>query len=125
VVSATDKSGSLLNMIHIISEKATNGQIKEMLESLETYIKLAVDIRKGILVGGGVLHADCEAVLIENGSKQENIWGADWLPETAQVKTEALINIRPRQGNRSMSIQDANLRKQIEQLVIQLLGNIE
>jgi len=112
-------------MIHIISEKATNGQIKEMLESLETYIKLAVDIRKGILVGGGVLHADCEAVLIENGSKQEDIWGADWLPETAQVKTEALINIRPRQGNRSMSIQDANLRKQIEQVVIQLLGNIE
>lgn len=94
-----------------------------MLESLDTYIKLAVDIRRGMLAGGGVLHADCEAVLIDDGSNQKDIWGADWLPETKQVKTEALINIRPKQGNRSMSIQDEKLRKSVEQIVEQLLGS--
>ncbi len=93
-------------MIHLIQERATPEQINEMLEALETYIKLAVDIQSGILAGGGELHADCEAVLLENGSFQENIWGADWYPNTQKVAFESFINIRPRQNNRSMLIQD-------------------
>lgn len=47
-------------MIHIIRTHATRQQIDEMLESLGTYIKLAVDIERGILAGGGALHADCD-----------------------------------------------------------------
>ncbi len=93
-----------------------------MLDSLGTYIKLAVDIRRRIIAGGGFLHADCEAVLLEDGSKQEDIWGADWLPETEQIKTEALINIRLKQGNRSMSIQDNKICRRVEQIVTQLLS---
>ena len=42
--------------------------MQEMLEMLETYVKLAVDIERGILAGGGAMHADCEAVLLEDGS---------------------------------------------------------
>ena len=53
-----------------------------MLEILSSYIKLAVDIERGILAGGGEVHADCESVLLENGSKQVDIWGADWYPFT-------------------------------------------
>lgn len=49
-------------MIHIIRDHVTPEQMKEMLEMLETYVKLAVDIERGILAGGGVMHADCEAV---------------------------------------------------------------
>ncbi len=49
-------------MIYIIREPATAVQIKAMLEDLGTYIKLAVDIDREILAGGGTLHADCEAV---------------------------------------------------------------
>jgi hypothetical protein len=45
-----------------------------MLEELETYIKLAVDVERNILAGGGEYHADCEEVLLENGSRQEDIW---------------------------------------------------
>ena len=73
-------------MIHLIRTHATTRQIEEMLQALETYIKLAVDIRQGILAGGGELHADCEAVLLENGCKQEDIWGADWIPKTQQLE---------------------------------------
>jgi hypothetical protein len=51
-----------------------------MLQALETYIKLAVDIRRGILAGGGVMHADCESALLDDGGQQEDIWGADWTP---------------------------------------------
>ena len=51
--------------VQIIRSKATVQQVKNMLKALETYIKLAVDIERDIIAGGGVLHADCEAVLID------------------------------------------------------------
>ena len=60
--------------IHLIKSKATEQQIQEMMETLQSYIKLAVDIERGVLTGGGELHADCEALLLKDGSKQENIW---------------------------------------------------
>jgi hypothetical protein len=61
-----------------------------MLEALETYIKLAMDIQREILAGGGELHADCEEVLLDNGSSQENIWGADWYPKTKEYSLNPL-----------------------------------
>ena len=111
-------------MINLIQERATKEQLEEMLEILSSYIKLAVDIERGILAGGGELHADCEAVLLENGSKPVDIWGADWYPLTQDVGYESLINIRPRQNNRSMEIQDPVIREQVAQIVQQLLGGL-
>jgi len=95
-----------------------------MMQTLATYIKLAVDINRGILAGGGVYHADCESVLLEDGSEQQNIWGADWNPTTQEVTYEALINIRPRQNNRSMEIADIKIREQVAQIAHKLLGNV-
>ena len=72
-------------MIYLIRERATKEQIEEMLELLGSYIKLAVDIERGILAGGGELHSDCEAVLLEDGSRQADVWGADWYPLLQEV----------------------------------------
>jgi hypothetical protein len=108
-------------LIHVLREKATARQIQEMLESLTVYIKVAVDIRQGILAGGGILHADCEALLLEAECRQEDIWGADWIPDEREVRFEALINIRPRQGNRRMEIQDPAIRAKVEKIVRDLL----
>jgi len=107
--------------IHIIRQRATEKEIREMLEELETYIKLAVDVERNILVGGGEYHADCEEVLLEDGSRQENIWGADWYPESRTVGFGALINIRPQQDNRGMEIENPRLRERIETVVRTLL----
>jgi hypothetical protein len=107
--------------IHIIRRRATEKEIQEMLEELETYIKLAVDVERSTLAGGGEYHADCEEVLLEDGSRQEDIWGADWYPESKTVDFVALINIRPRQDNRRMDIEDPKLRSRIETIVRQLL----
>ncbi len=112
-------------MIHLIREKATHQQITEMLDPLETYIKLAVDIRREILAGGGILHADCEAQLLGDGSRQEDIWGADWIPESQEIHFEALINIRPRQNNPTMEIQDTNIRFKVESIIKELLEGIK
>jgi hypothetical protein len=109
-------------MVLIIRVHATTEEISAMLETLESYIKLAVDVRRGILAGGGVMHADCESALLEDGSQQEDVWGADWTPADQQVTFESLINIRPRQGNRSLDIQDPATREQVRQIAQAMLG---
>jgi hypothetical protein len=107
-----------------LRSRATRQQLDEMLGALGVYIKLAVDVRRHILAGGGVLHADCEAVLIDDGGQQEDIWGADWIPSTQQVRYEALINIRPHQKNPSMEVLDPSIRNRIEEIVQRLLGDV-
>ena len=87
-------------MIHLLRQKASAAQVVEMQEALDVYIKVAVDIERGVLAGGGALHADCEAVLLEDGSQQIDIWGADWIP----------------------SIQDASVRDRVKKVVESLLG---
>lgn len=109
--------------IHIICKKATAVELKEMLETLNSYIKLAVDIKRRVVAGGGMLHADCEAALLDDGSKQQDIWGADWLPDSKEVRFEALINIRPRQNNRSMTIGDEKIRRNVEEIVREKFGH--
>ena len=107
--------------VRIIRQHATNQELADMLEVLESYVKLAVDVDRGILVGGGEYHADCEEVLLEDGSRQESVWGADWYPDSRTVAFGALINIRPRQGNMGMEVQDPRLRERIEAVVRRLL----
>lgn len=94
-----------------------------MLQALGNYIKLAVDIRRGVLAGGGTLHADCETVLLEDGSQQADVWGADWDPAAQQVTFESLINIRPRQNNPSLEILDPIIRDQVAEITRRLLGD--
>jgi hypothetical protein len=111
-------------MIHLLRTRATRKQLDEMLATLGSFIKLAIDIRRGILAGGGTLHADCEEVLLDDGSQQEDIWGADWVPATQAIRYEALMNIRPRQHNPSMKILDPAVCARIAEIVPMLLGNV-
>jgi hypothetical protein len=108
-------------IIHFIKEKASSEQITDMLQAFEEFIKLAVDIEQEILAGGGSMHADCEEVLLQAGSAQENIWGADWTPAKRQVDFDSLINIRPQQNNPSMTILDESIRNQVERITRKLL----
>ena len=107
--------------VRIIRQHATGQELADMLEALESYVTLAVDVDRGILVGGGEYHADCEEALLEDGSRQESVWGADWYPDSRTVAFGALINIRPRQGNMGMEVQDPRLRERIEAVVRRLL----
>jgi hypothetical protein len=104
-----------------ICRKATKEEIQEMSKILQSYIKVAVDISKGVLAGGGALHAECESILIRDGSKQEDVWGADWVPKNKEVRFEAMINIAPRRKNRSMMIQDPLIREKVSRIIRNLL----
>lgn len=111
-----------MGRIYLLRARATDQELEEMLDTLGVYIKLAVDIQRGVLAGGGALHADCEAVLLRDGSRQDDVWGADWIPSTRQIRYEALINIRPRQNNPSMTILDAAVRDRVARVVHRILG---
>jgi hypothetical protein len=111
-------------MIYILKEKTTQTQIQEMLQRYEGMIKIVVDIRRRVLSGGGEMHADCESALLDDGSEQDDLWGANWYPNEQRIEFESLINIRPRLGNRSILIQDENLRRQVEVVTLEILGGV-
>ncbi len=94
----------------IIRSRATPAQMQHTLLPLGIYIKLAVDVERKILAGGSELHADCEQILLADGSQQSDIWGADWYPMKQTVGYESIINIRPSANNRSMMIQSIELQ---------------
>lgn len=107
-----------------LTEQATVQQIQEMLAQYSTMIKIVVDIRRGILVGGGEMHADCEDILLNAGSEQDDLWGANWYPTEQRIEFESLINIRPRLGNRSIVIQSETTRQQVEEITRKILGGV-
>ena len=105
-------------VIHIIRDRATAQQIQEMNETLQgKFIKVVVDVEEHILAGGGEMHADCEAELIEDGSRQEDLWGANWYSGSGDVEFESVINIRPKRGNRKTTIEDPQIRAQVEAVI--------
>jgi Protein of unknown function (DUF5674) len=110
-------------LIHILQRTATTNQIADMLQANRFYIKTVVDVRHQILAGGGEMHSDCEIVLLENGSEQQDIWGASWNPISQEIFYESMVNLRPRQ-NRSMEILDSTIREQVKQIIYRLLGGI-
>lgn len=111
-------------MIHWLDQPASRVQIQEMLEAYSYMIKIVVDVRRHTLAGGGDMHADCEALLLELGSEQDDLWGANWYPDEQHIEFESLINIRPRLGNRSIIIQSQQLRVQVETIAQELLGGV-
>jgi len=112
-------------MIHILRTKATVEQIAGMLKEYETMIKIVVDIRRRVVAGGGEMHSDCESVLLDDGSEQDDLWGANWFPAEQRIAFESLINIRPRLGNRNILIQSEELRQQVESVTRKILGGIQ
>ncbi len=112
-------------MIHLFKEPAASAQVREMLQEYEDMIKIVVDIRRHLLSGGGEMHADCESILLEDGSEQDDLWGANWFPLEQRIAFESLINIRPRMGNRGILIQDENIRQQVESVTRKILGGIQ
>jgi hypothetical protein len=95
-----------------------------MLQEYEKMIKIVVDVRRRLLSGGGEMHSDCETVLLDNGSEQDDLWGANWYPAEQRIEFESLINIRPRQGNRNILIQDEDIRQQVESITREILGGV-
>jgi hypothetical protein len=94
----------------------------------EDMVKYVADVTRGVIAVGGELHADAEQLLLEAGSRQTDLWGANYYPGRGRddcIEFTALINIRPAQGNRSMEVRDASVRERIRVLTFALIGEGE
>jgi len=105
----------------IIKEKATKEQVEEMAEHFDGYIKIVVDVERGILSGGEDRHFDDEKALLEDGSHQADLWGGGFDTKTNEIDYNSVINLRPNQGNPSRDILSLDIRKKFSMIVEKLL----
>ena len=87
-------------------------------------VKAVVDVGRRIMAIGGELHADEEAILLEDGARQAALWGINLYPGATDeewIEYDSMINVRPSQGNPSRDVQDAVVRQSIRQIVTSLV----
>ena len=105
----------------LVNQPISTEQLREVGEGLYgDMVKAVIDIEKRVMAVGAELHADEEAFLIERNSRQENLWGINLYTNRAMpemVEFDSMINIRPRQNNRSRGVEDAHLRERIIAIV--------
>jgi hypothetical protein len=104
-------------MIITKSEPFTKKEIAKLRELFDVYIKTVIDIKKKICCAGCDRHFESEKILLDDGSKQEDVWGGGLDIETKIIDCNAFVNIRPLDKNTSNEIQDANKRKKFEVLM--------
>jgi hypothetical protein len=93
-------------------------------EGFGDLVKAVVDTERRIMAIAAELHADEEAALLEDGSAQADLWGINLYPDEAGegwIEFDSMINVRPRQGNRSRSVDDPEIRAKIAEIVGELL----
>lgn len=83
-------------------------------------VKAVIDIDRELIAVDAELHSDLEALLLDNGSKQKNLWGVNFYPEIQDedfIEFDSMINIRPSQDNRSRGVDNEQTRKKIIEIV--------
>lgn len=115
--------------IKLITTKIDKSELKKLVDTgFKDMVKYTVDIKQRRIAIGGELHADGEQLLLENGSEQKDIWGANYYPSKGEIgciEYTSLINIRPAQGNNSMEIVSEGLREKIKEITFDLIGKGE
>jgi len=105
----------------IVAEKLTLKELKEMAANMfGNLIKAVVDVDRELLAVDAELHSDLEALLLEDGSKQESLWGINLYPEIQGdefIEFDSMINMRPSQGNRSRGVENQDMRNKIIEIV--------
>ncbi len=112
--------------VKIINEPVSLADLKAMAQGgFGNLVKAVVDVDREIIAVDGELHADEEALLLENGSRQRNLWGINIYPELEgadRIEFDSMINIRPAQGNRSRGVDNMEIREKIIQVVHKLIS---
>lgn len=112
--------------IEIVRSSVTVGHLRSLAEDgFGDLVKAVVDIEQRTMAIGGGMHADEEAMLMDLGSRQRDLWGINLYPDqygtSDWVEFDSMINLRPGQGNRTRSVESAEIRDQIIQIVGRLV----
>lgn len=105
----------------LITDTLALDELKQMAAAIfGNMVKAVVDVEKTVIALDAELHSDLEALLLENGSEQKNLWGINLYPELPGddfLEFDSMINVRPSQNNRSRSVEDPDIRKKITRIV--------
>lgn len=111
--------------LRIIKDSITKLELAEIAaRQFGDFVKAVVDTEKVIMAIGGELHADEEAALLEQDSRQNNLWGINLYPlktEEEWIEFNSMINIRPSRGNRSRGVEDQETREKIKHIIKKLV----
>lgn len=111
--------------IIIVRTSVTTAALNAMAEQqFGDMVKAVVDIDQGIMAIGGELHSDEEALLLEHGSLQKNLWGINIYPErpaSERIEFDSMINVRPSGGNRSRYVERQEIRDAVTTIVNRLV----
>ena len=111
--------------IKIITKPIPLSELKAMAEhQFGSLVKAVVDIEKRIMAVGGEMQADEESFLIDEGSRQEDIWGINIYPDQSDesmIEFDSMINIRPYLNNRSRGVENVETQKKILDIVKPLI----
>src|SRR3989338_3824564 len=110
----------------IIAETLTIGELKRMAANMfGNLVKGVVDVDRNLLALDAELHSDLEALLLEDGSKQTNLWGINLHPQATEedfIEYDSAINLRPSVGNRSRGVENEVVKKKIVEVVKKWVG---
>ena len=111
--------------IKIITDKIGLEELKKIAENnYGDMVKAVVDVNQEVVAVGGEWHADAEKILLENGSRQEDLWGINLYPQELaekMIEYNSLINIRPKAGNRKADIELPKIREKISRIIFKLI----
>jgi hypothetical protein len=112
--------------MHTVTDTITITALERMAaDRFGDLVKAVVDVERGIMVVDADMHADEEALLIEGGSRQRDLWGINLYPANVGtpdfIEYDSMINLRPSQGNRSRYVEDAEARAHVQALVARLV----
>ena len=101
-------------------------ELGEMAENMYgELVKAVVDVEKRVMVVDAGLHVDEEQLLLESGSRQRDLWGINLYPDSFGdddfIEFDSMINIRPAQGNRTRSVDDAATKDLIIEIVEEIV----
>jgi hypothetical protein len=111
--------------ITIVRTSVTRADLNEIAkQQFGDMVKAVVDVEQGIMVIGGELHSDEEAVLLEHGALHKNLWGINLYPERSfseWIEFDSMINVRPSGGNRSRYVERPETRDAVTTIVNRLV----
>ncbi len=108
--------------MQLVTKNISIPQLAKMAEKMyESLVKAVVDIDKNIMLVDAELHADQEQELLDQGSKQEHLWGINLYPNKFNtehfIEFDSMINMRPMQNNKSRGVENKAIQEKIKKIV--------